>query len=377
MSLFGLGSSLANSAVSAAQGAVGSVIGGLGKQLSNAISGGSGGAGTPFSATGGASPSDFIAPNLRDEYRVIIKGASANGSPIEVHGWLPEAVSFTTDSDWSAPFADGPVSETIGRIGQLMGRRWVSQGLSSQFWGGSHPVTFNLPLTFIAESGPQDLLGPIMSLYALQLPSISQDGFFIAPGPKLKAGRALAQSASNASSAVSQSFQQGGLLGAGKKIVSSAGSTIKTTTVSAIEGIPQLLTELGNVWKSGTAAEEGIKKAINDYFQFVGTISLSLGYFMLIDSVVLTTISNDIKIRLSYDGVPLSATVDVGFMTHQTPSIEDVVSWFQIRAPQQAQNGLSIGAQIPTPGQNMLSIYPQSNVNTLVSNPTLLGGFGS
>ncbi len=286
----------------AASHALGSIESSLAQQL------GIGGGGSPLSAISGGQPSSFIDPRLRPEYQVTILGVDANGAYVPpIIGWLTESFSFGTSSSWSSPFANPVGSEDgfLGSLGHIIGSRWVTQGLSAQFWSGSDAVSFNLPLTFIAETGPQDLLTPIKSLYSLQLPSIGAGTFFTAPGPKLRLGQALSKAVNSAAS-------------------SAASLLTQTPTVQSVEGFLGISGVNSTAVDTAKADISGISQALS----FQNQISLQFGQFMLIPSVVVENVDADFKVKMTADGIPLSVTVNVSFKTHKTPSAEDVKGWF-------------------------------------------------
>ncbi len=304
--------------------------------------GGSGGNGAPLNAQSSTLPQDFVLPEERPQYQVTIIGSDADGMPRMVIGYMPESFSLQTSSNWSQPFADNTLGNTANIIGQLIGKRWTTQGMSSQFWSGTEPLEFSLDLTFIAETGPDDLIAPLQELYALQLPSITSNGFFKAPGPKLKLGQNLSKALGTASSALMHGN------------IAQAKNALAMTT-SGLNTPPG---------KSDTQSGDSsnLSSLLSKYFQYENLTSLQLGTFMLFPSVVIKGISNEMKVRLTRDGIPLSATLNVSFATHQTPTAQDVENLFKI-VPAGTTN---TGTQIQNPAlQNPTSAVTQTVGNFL------------
>lgn len=307
--------------------------------------GGSGGNGAPLTAQSANLDADFIAPNQRPEYQVTIIGNDADGWPHQIIGYAPESFSLDTDSSWTQPFADNLGGNTANIVGQLLGQRWTTQGLSSQFWTGSSPLSFNLNLTFVAESSPNDLLDPIRSLYALQLPTLTKGGFFKAPGPKLKVGQDIS----------------GALSSVGSSLVSGSLNTVKNAVSSAISGIES------NVPDTQSGDSGSLSGFLAKFFQYENQISVQIGTFMIFSSVVITNISNEMKVQMTRDGVPLTATVSVGFQTHQTLSADDVQKIFNISPARVTPTGVLQQPAVLNSPMSAVAGAASNVLNTLVS----------
>ena len=291
--------------------AAGALSGGLSSALSSASSMLTGVGG------GGATQSTYItSPRGRPEYALIITQEAAAGRPrMQVRAELPADFQFDLTAEWAAPFAEGIIhSDRINMLAQMMGLKFSNQAFSSNFWTGSSDVNFTFPIVFVTETGYADLLQPIMSLVQMATPSIDPTtGFFRAPGPILKAASALHNALGDAAQ-TTKNFIAGG--------ASNIGSLLSGGTSQA----PQTNT----AQDAGTPLPVAIVNKIKNAMKFEGKISLQIGNFMFIPSVVITNINQDFKVLMGPDGVPLMVTCSVSFKTHQTPSAEDIINWYYL-----------------------------------------------
>ncbi len=288
------------------------------------------------------SQSAFIKPTARPEYKVTFQRHGTPNDPkspnraIAIVGYLPEDFSFQLDSSWEAPFSDNTLSHGAMLLGEILGRKFVTQSMSSKFWVGSEHVEFGMRLQFIAETGPNDLLQPIQDLYTLCSPSKNKQGFFIAPGPKLKLSKTLAKLATKAENTISGVSGGSG----GTNPASNPGMT----TVGQYHGMDaRILAQEAAGTKASTqatsaqpstkvpglsAALQGAVKEAQQQFTFEGEISMQIGNFLYIPDVVIKSVNNTFKTLMTVGGIPLAVEVDVSVATHQIPSVEDVQSWF-------------------------------------------------
>ena len=304
---------------------ISSTVSGFASSAAANLLGGFGGT----ASSNGSLPNNFLDPRARPEYMVWIMKSGTNPSPtssdrpITVCGYLPEEFDFNLQSHWEAPFSDFRLSQLANMVMQMMGRKFATQGMSSQFWTGSEHVSFSMRLVFVAENGPNDLLQPIFDLYSLVLPSKDQHGFFKAPGPKLVLGQQLSAALNQASTDVRSSVNN--LLNetssAAGNVASQTFGNAANTTAGGLSGVIQKASN------ATTAIINTIKKG----FEFEGQINLQIGQFLYIRDVILKDVSNLFKVVMTTDGIPMSVEVTVTFETHQIPTVEDVAGWLLVQ----------------------------------------------
>lgn len=294
--------------IGAAAGAASSLVSaGLSKAFGSGIAGALAGGGS-----GTKQSSSFVHPRNRTDYMLnVVRTGDPTRRNIRVRAMLPEDFSFDLSADWSAPFAEGLVSsDKLNMAAQLAGMKWSTQATSANFWTGSNHVEFTFPLIFTAEDGYADVLAPIRDLVELHVPTL-QGGFFQSPGPRFKIR-----------SEIGDIYQSTKNMVTGKKEIDNSNTTPpKKTTTAADAG------------SSAGDKAKAVGDKLRDMFQYEGTIQLQIGRFMLIPSVVITNISNNFKVLMGPDGVPMQATVNVSFRTHTTPSADDIKGWFQKTIP--------------------------------------------
>ena len=211
-------------------------------------------------------------------YRVEISG-SARGREgsgrLQVLAQTPEEIGIQIDNEWDAYIANGEIPLPIGRSGGALGAGTTlaefgaratgltrsNQGLTSQVWRGTSPLEIQLPLLLNArENAYQDVVVPIKNLIQLASPF------------RIGAGSVLGEYSS--------------IFG---NIIHAPGPTI----LDVIQG-------------SGR-----------------GNISLTIGRLLSIPSVVITSLQFDIKNRMTRQGYPVEADVNVVLRTHYTYLRED------------------------------------------------------
>ena len=265
---------------------------------------------------GGSTQSTYsTSPQGRPEYALVITQEASAGRPrLQVRAELPTDFQFDLTAEWAAPFAEGIIhSDRINMLAQMMGLKFSNQAFSSNFWTGSSDISFTFPLVFVAETGYSDLLQPVMNLVQMATPSIDKTtGFFRAPGPIIKAASAL-QNALGDAAQTTKNLITGG-----------SGSS------SQLSGGTSQAPQTNTAQDAGTPLPVALVNKIKNAMTFEGKISLQIGNFMFIPSVVITNINKDFKVLMGPDGVPLMVTCSVSFKTHQTPSAQDIISWYYL-----------------------------------------------
>lgn len=246
----------------------------------------------------------------RGEYLLHITRPKSHGRPaIDIVASLPEQLGINLQATWSAPFAEGLVNnDKINMATQLMGMKWSNQAMSSNFWTGGQEIEFSLPIVFTAENSYSDVLTPLQLLVELAVPTVNEMGFFRAPGPSLVAAGQLGDVAKSLYS-----------------LKSTATTTLDNTNTTNPDSRPATA---GEVAAQSQSIFTGVRDKLSALMKFEGKISLTIGTFMHLDSVVITNINQDFVMMMGRDGVPNRVTCDVGFKLHQTPSAEDIKAWY-------------------------------------------------
>lgn len=245
-----------------------------------------------------ASTPGLVNNNDKVPYKVYVFTDNASRSDREaiyVEAFLPEEFSFDIGSEWSAPFAEGTNNNMINMLGQALGTKFTTQGMTALFWSGSGNLDFTLPLVFTAEDNYNDVQKPIKDLIKLSLPTINSWNFFSAPGPSIKGIEAIAAEGQRISGIIDKEIYA---------------STDKSTLDSA-----KTLT---------TSALKNFGKA--DIYN--NKIELWIGTFFRLPSVVVKNVNQNYKTILDPSGVPMRVTVEVTFSTHMTPSAQDYENFF-------------------------------------------------
>ncbi len=303
------GSSIQNSLASATAG----VSSAVGKAFGGAINL----TGGLNEITGGGT-SGVTRPQGRPEYGLVVQQAPSGSRPgRSLYAELPADFNFNLTAEWAAPFAEGIIhSDRLNMIAQMMGMKFSNQTFSSNFWTGSSDVSFSFPLTFVAETSYQDVLKPILTLVEMALPTIDPtSGFFRAPGPTIKASSDLQREVGD--------------------IIQTVRSFSPSQAISRLTGgtaTPPANTNVGQVGSQPLSLAQSAVNKLKEEMQFEGLISLQIGTFLTIPSVVITSINKDFKVLIGPDGVPMQVTATVDFKTHQTPSAADIVSWYSLGA---------------------------------------------
>jgi hypothetical protein len=254
-----------------------------------------------------ASGNNFIHPQDKTAYKVYIFTDNAsrgkNREALFVEAFLPEDFSFAIGSEWSAPFAEGTNNNAMNLLGQALGTKFTTQGLTALFWSGSSNLDLTLPLVFTAESNYNDVQKPIRDLIKLSLPTINSWNFFSAPGPTVKNIDEIAEQ--------------------GKKILENTGKDLQASK---------------DPGKFSSASENSLlelgRSALKNFGQadiYNNRIQLWLGNFMRFPSVVVKSVDQNYKTIMDPSGVPMAVTVNVTFSTHMTPSAQDFEAYFQNR----------------------------------------------
>lgn len=267
---------------------------------------------------------------------------------IIVEAWLPETVGLDVNAQYEAPYAQGigQLNEKVGELARFLGVSLTTQSLTAQIWQGSGEFIFTLPFVFQAEdSAANDVMLNIKRLLSLTMPDGNDGGLLTAPGPHLD----LKKLASNT----------------GAELVSRAMSLKEITFSGGADMRKEMLTRKGmlqsasNVTLGGVlggaadAAAVALNKEIGALSQLikssvVNNISLYIGQFIYLPSVVITDVSPTFDVVLAEDKNPIRATVNVVFKSFFVPTKQDMEDMFPAVAGLPIQNGSgSSGAGMP------------------------------
>lgn len=233
-------------------------------------------------------------------HSVRITSTSRASTPIKAY--LPDTVSLTVASDWSAPFADATEGK-LNTLASLFGASLKTRASTAQIWQGSTPIEVTIPFVLTAETDPaEEIMFPISELMKLCLPA-AKDGRFLPPGPNFKS-----------------------------YLLSHA--TSDSSTDKTIRSLAK------NSKKIGAPGE---------------SITVEVGKFMVFDRVVLLSVSPTFSTqRLHHSGLPLKAEVEITFRKYTT-SVKDEVD----RMLDVAQARLSVIDAAGTPSEKT-GIFPST-----------------
>ena len=248
---------------------------------------------------------------------------------IIVEAWLPETVGLDVNAQYEAPYAQGigQLNEKVGELARFLGVSLTTQGLTAQIWQGSGEFIFTLPFVFQAEdSAANDVMLNIKRLLSLTMPDGNEGGLLTAPGPHLD----LKKLASNSGAEIvsrAMSLKEVGFSGGADKIKGTMQSASNMT--------------LGGVLDSGASAINKEIGALNQLIKssVVNNISLYIGQFIYLPSVVITDVSPTFDVVLAEDKNPVRATVNVVFKSFFVPTKQDMEDMFPAVAGLPIQNG--------------------------------------
>lgn len=234
----------------------------------------------------------------------------ADGQGILVDAWLPETVGMDVNANYDAPFAQGianAVPENLGALARFLGMSLTTQAFTIQVWQGGAFIEFQIPFIFQAESGANnDVMRPIKDLMKLTMPKDPQGGGLLeAPGPVIDLQR-LAQA--NVGQAVSNI-----VAGFTLSNMKDAFTELKSDTFGALA-------------KAKNSAQENIARPLSSAIvnSIKNNISLYIGQFLYLPSVVITDVSPTYDIMIGPDNNPIRATVNVNFRTFFIPTQNDI-----------------------------------------------------
>lgn len=296
MSLSGLGAKILNGVNTVKSASVNTLTASNLLSAANQQSTNSGNSGGGGSVTSTASIMDqnniYAVQFLSNDYR---------GQKIAVVGYLPENFNVQIGSEYSQPFMELAPSSLaqgagLGIVSGVLGASGSIQAMSVKVWQGSQGLTMSVPMTFVAETDPQENTDKIMQLLSLCTPSAPEGVFgpLLPPGPNY------------------------GGLDKLQKLGSIAADAVKTAISDSVEVAAK---QAGD--KAAAVIREGMKNVI----------SVELGTYMFFESVVVDNVDVDFQNLLapaSMGGRPWKVDATVQFSTLWNPSIEDLRKIFRL-----------------------------------------------
>lgn len=245
-----------------------------------------------------------------------------------VNGYMPETISMSFGADFSSPLES--IGEKLsgggsaaGAVARMFGFKVSSNIFSMLLWSGSGQVDLTLEMRFVAVKDTfTDVVEPIRKLAALVLPQIDSFsntsgalklGMVTPPGPVLE---------------YAGSEDVAEVLGESIGIISSAGSDLFSMGVSTVNSVRTGdSTAVQGLVASGSSAVSTFGGAFNELLKNVrvkNNISLMLGEFCLLRSIVVKDVSPAYNIKCDADGNWMDATVSVQVSTFITPTNADI-----------------------------------------------------
>lgn len=243
-----------------------------------------------------------MAYNGNPDYTVTIQSFNTDGPAVIVRAPLSEEFMYDIASDYEAPFAQGLTGNAmIDTLLRIAGTRFVTQGLTAQFWQGSTSTELGLELEFQTETDPvSDVRDPIVALLKLCTPGIDSQGLITSPGPQIETSivdtlkKGVSDEITNLKTAATNTATafKSGKLNDPNGSVNGPGGTKQTTTTSS------------NAPLSKDSLMQNIKNQV----------SIKLGSFAYFDTVVITNVQKTYSSIIdSITGLPMHAKVSLRF----------------------------------------------------------------
>lgn len=294
-------------------------------------------------------------------YTVTLMFTNPNtGSADWVQGYMPETISIGLGAEFSSPLENAMNSLTdnaIGATARLAGYKVSANLFSMLLWSGSSHADLTLEMRFTALADTyQDVVEPIRKLTSLITPTVEpfsvttgplQLGIIKSPGPTIDfsgmVGGSLEQGANNVAGAL------GSVVGQVKDGVVSNASNV----INGESSVAQAVIGMGATAVSALGGEVNnlVKNA-----RIKNNISVKLGSFCYMRSVVIKDVSPAYNVKCDENGAWTDATVSIQISTFVTPTnidIPDLIGYTSVQAESTAIAGASTGGGlfgIGTPG---------------------------
>lgn len=290
----------------------------------------------------------MASPRLsQDEWNFVNNGVPDEHNPnylctitcteqnIQVVANLPDNFQTDIGANYEEAFAQA-INNTgiVGKLGakaRALGVQLTTQALTAQVWQGATEMTFNLPLIFQAVNSEfTDVLDKLESLYRLTLPSESfSNGFLIAPGPTIDPKLLL----KNVAAITSGDMNNAGSIAA--EFGTSAVAALTDLAAAAASGFSGSRSLAGSGASTSEASPTTTTKTTNVgvdtplIHSVKNNISLQIGRYMYLESVVITSVQQTHFVNPLESGVMGRVEVTVGFKTFYVPTKKDIPNIFR------------------------------------------------
>jgi hypothetical protein len=219
-------------------------------------------------------------------------------------------------------------------------------------WDGSTHTTFSVAIRLVAMTDAyKDIIEPIHKLAYLCVPSVDeassnpnglvQLGFINSPGPTI--GFAEGTTPTSFFSDVTNAVSTGSVKvynGAAKAVTDTVSSATDNNKNTGVMG-----TAMNGVVGIADTAVESLGTAIGTALQSLvikNNISLVIGRFTKLRSVVLDSMSNDIKMKADENGNLIEAELSLQFTTLLSPTDVDIPYMFGYAYAEKAKENLPV-----------------------------------
>lgn len=254
----------------------------------------------------------------------------------QVSGYMPETISMSFGADFSAPLENigeklNGVGGGVASVGRMFGFKVSSNIFSMLLWSGSGQVELTLEMRFVAlRDTYTDIIEPIRRLSALVLPRMDsftqggggalQLGMVTPPGPTLEyTGSSAEDALVNTIGVISNAAQDigGGVLSQGTQVLN--GSTTPERGIAS-------------AMRTTTETVGGMFNQLFKDIKVKNNISVMLGEFCYLRSVVIKDVSPAYNIKCDEDGNWIDATVSIQISTFITPTANEIPNMVGFRA---------------------------------------------
>jgi len=288
---------------------------------------------------------------------IITQYGDSNQKKLVITAHLPEEYEFNLGAVYETPFSQS-IADNVGSTGKniagAMGFQFVNKALTTKVWQGSNDFSFVLRLVLQAETDVYlDVIKPLESLYRLVVPREPvQGGLLRSPGPHLdyEKLKELLSGAAQAAVDVAVDFASNtvdGLVSSGKEVfkdplgsaangLSGAWEGVKSTYSGMVDaanyvGADNLTSRAindtaGAVEGAAAIAEKKLANLSNALISATkNRISVQIGTFQTMESVVVTNVSQVTKVRPIENSQGMSRIeVDVSFSTFTALTDSDI-----------------------------------------------------
>lgn len=248
-------------------------------------------------------------------------------APATVSGYMPDTISMGLGAEFSSPLesvGEALSSGPLGMTARMFGYKVSANVFSMLLWSGSSHIDMTLELRFVALVDTyEDVIRPIRQLYSLVVPSIEsfsvtnspvQLGMVKSPGPVLE----IVNNDGSLSDNVNETAN----------LAANAVGKVSGTVVANASDLVNDKTTVGQaVVNVGGAAMEATGSAINQALKDLrvkNNISIYLGEFAYMRSVVIKDVSPAYNVKADEDGNWTDATVSIQISTFVSPTNIDV-----------------------------------------------------